>query len=61
MAVLSKLKNGVSLRANIETLAGLTLTIEDELKQKDFGADWRVVFGTRRVPHEDRCLDQATK
>ena len=37
MAVLSKLKEmEFHSRANIETLAGLTLTIEDELKQKDF-------------------------
>ena len=37
VAVLSKLKEmEFHSRANIETLAGLTLTIEDELKQKDF-------------------------
>jgi hypothetical protein len=37
MAVLSKLKEmEFHSRANIETLAGLTLTIEDELKQKEF-------------------------
>jgi hypothetical protein len=36
-AVLSKLKEmEFHSRANIETLAGLTLTIEDELKQKEF-------------------------
>jgi molecular chaperone GrpE (heat shock protein) len=35
--VLSKLKEmEFHSRANIETLAGLTLTIEDELKQKEF-------------------------
>jgi hypothetical protein len=37
MAVLSKLKEmEFHSRANIETLAGLTLEIEDELKQKEF-------------------------
>ena len=37
VAVLSKLKEmEFHSRANIETLAGLTLTIDDELKQKDF-------------------------
>ncbi len=37
MAVLSKLKEmEFHSRANIETLAELTLTIEDELKQKEF-------------------------
>jgi hypothetical protein len=37
MTVLSKLKEmEFHSRANIETLAGLTLTIEDELKQKEF-------------------------
>ena len=37
IAVLSKLKEmEFHSRANIETLAGLTLTIEDELKQKEF-------------------------
>jgi len=36
-AVLSKLKEmEFHSRANIETLAGLILTIEDELKQKEF-------------------------
>ena len=36
-AVLSKLREmEFHSRANIETLAGLTLTIEDELKQKEF-------------------------
>ena len=36
-AVLSKLKEmEFHSRANLETLAGLTLTIEDELKQKEF-------------------------
>ena len=36
-AVLSKLKEmEFHSRANIETLAALTLTIEDELKQKEF-------------------------
>jgi hypothetical protein len=39
VAVLSKLKEmEFHSRANIETLAGLTLTIEDELKQKEFAA-----------------------
>ena len=37
MAILSKLKEmEFHSRANIETLAGLTLTIEDELKQQEF-------------------------
>jgi hypothetical protein len=37
LAVLSKLKDmEFHSRANIEALAALTLTIEDELKQKDF-------------------------
>ncbi len=37
VAVLSKLKEmEFHSRANLETLAGLTLTIEDELKQKNF-------------------------
>ena len=37
IAVLSKLKEmEFHSRANIETLAGLSLTIEDELKQKEF-------------------------
>ena len=37
IAVLSKLKEmEFHSRANIETLAGLILTIEDELKQKEF-------------------------
>lgn len=37
VAILSKLKEmEFHSRANIETLAGLTLTIEDELKQKEF-------------------------
>ena len=37
VAVLSKLKEmEFHSRANIETLAELTLTIEDELKQKEF-------------------------
>src|SRR3954468_12112533 len=37
VAVLSKLKEMEHYsRANIETLAGLTLTIDDELKQKEF-------------------------
>ncbi|MGI8821228.1 MAG: hypothetical protein ACR2ID_10235 [Chthoniobacterales bacterium] len=37
VAVLSKLKEmEFHSRANIETLAGLSLTIDDELKQKEF-------------------------
>jgi hypothetical protein len=37
VGVLSKLKEmEFHSRANIETLAGLTLTIDDELKQKEF-------------------------
>ena len=37
VALLSKLKEmEFHSRANIETLAGMTLTIDDELKQKEF-------------------------
>lgn len=37
VAILSKLKEmEFHSRANIETLAGLTLAIDDELKQKEF-------------------------
>jgi hypothetical protein len=37
IAVLSKLKEmEFHSRANVETLAGMTLTIDDELKQKEF-------------------------
>lgn len=37
VAVLSKLREmEFHSRANLETLAGLTLTIDDELKQKEF-------------------------
>lgn len=37
VAILSKLKEmEFHSRANIETLAGLTLEIEDELKQREF-------------------------
>ena len=48
LAVLSKLKEmEFHSRANIETLAGLTLTIEDELKQKEFSEPIGAVFSAQ--------------
>ena len=46
--VLSKLKEmEFHSRANIETLAGLTMTIEDELHQKDFAAAIEAVYSAQ--------------
>jgi hypothetical protein len=46
--VLSKLKEmEFHSRANIETLAGLTLTIEDELKQKEFSEPIGAVYSAQ--------------
>ena len=48
VAVLSKLKEmEFHSRANIETLAELTLTIEDELKQKDFADPIGALYGAQ--------------
>ncbi len=48
IAVLSKLKEmEFHSRANIETLAGLSLTIEDELKQKEFSESIGAVYSAQ--------------
>ena len=48
VAVLSKLKEmEFHSRANIETLAGLTLTIDDELKQKEFSDPVDALYGAQ--------------
>ena len=48
VAVLSKLKEmEFHSRANLETLAGLTLTIEDELKQKEFSDPIGELYGAQ--------------
>lgn len=48
VAVLSKLKEmEFHSRANIEVLAGLTLTIEDELKQKEFVGPIGELYGAQ--------------
>jgi hypothetical protein len=48
VAVLSKLKEmEFHSRANIETLAELTLTIEDELKQKEFSDPVGALYGAQ--------------
>lgn len=48
LAVLSKLREmEFHSRANIETLAGLSLTIEDELKQKDFAGPIGELYGAQ--------------
>lgn len=48
VAVLSKLKEmEFHSRANIETLAGLTLTVEDELKQKEFSDSIGAVYSAQ--------------
>ena len=48
ITVLSKLKEmEFHSRANIETLAGLTLTIEDELKQKEFSEPIGELYGAQ--------------
>lgn len=47
-AVLSKLKEmEFHSRANIETLAGLTLTIEDGLKQKEFSEPMGALYSAQ--------------
>lgn len=47
-AVLSKLKEmEFHSRANLETLAGLTLTIDDELKQKEFSDPIAELYGAQ--------------
>lgn len=52
VAVLSKLKEmEFHSRANIETLAGLMLTIEDELKQKDFSDPVAAVYSAQDQFH----------
>jgi hypothetical protein len=48
VAVLSKLKEmEFHARANIETLAGLILAIEDKLKQKEFSAPISALYSTQ--------------
>ncbi|HMJ07060.1 MAG TPA: hypothetical protein VK474_12440 [Chthoniobacterales bacterium] len=48
VAVLSKLKEmEFHSRANLETLAGLTLMIEDELKQKEFSDPIGALYGAQ--------------
>ena len=48
LAVLSKLKDlEFHSRANIETLAGLTLTIEEELKQKEFSEGIGAIYSAQ--------------
>lgn len=52
VAVLAKLKDmEFHSRANIETLAGLTLTIEDELKQKEFAEPIGALYSAQDVFH----------
>jgi hypothetical protein len=52
VAVLSKLKDlEFHSRANIEALAELTLTIEDELKQKDFVEPIGALYSTQDSFH----------
>lgn len=52
VAVLSKLKDmEFHSRANIETLAGLILTIEEELKQKEFSDPIGEVYAAQDVFH----------
>jgi hypothetical protein len=51
-AILSKLKEmEFHSRANIETLAGLTLTIEEELKQKEFSEPIGAVYSAQDAFH----------
>jgi hypothetical protein len=51
-AVLSKLREmEFHSRANIETLAGLTLTIEDELKQKEFSDPMGELYSAQEAFH----------
>ena len=52
VAVLSKLKDmEFHSRANIETLAGLILTIEDELKQKEFSEPIGALYAAQDAFH----------
>ena len=52
VAILSKLKEmEFHSRANIETLAALTLTIEDELKQKEFSEPIGAVYSAQDAFH----------
>ncbi|MGH8163402.1 MAG: hypothetical protein ACREP1_03605 [Rhodanobacteraceae bacterium] len=52
VTVLSKLKEmEFHSRANIETLAELTLTIDDELKQKEFSDPIGVLYSTQDQFH----------
>lgn len=52
VAVLSKLKDmEFHSKANIETLAQLTLTIEDELKQKEFSNGLGEVYSAQNSLH----------
>jgi hypothetical protein len=52
VTVLSKLKEmEFHSRANIETLAGLTLVIEDELKQKEFSDPVAALYGAQDAFH----------
>jgi hypothetical protein len=52
VAVLSKLKDmEFHSRANIEALAELTLTIEDELKQKEFSEPIGALYSTQDSFH----------
>ena len=55
-AVLSKLKEmEFHSRANIETLAGLTLTIDDELKQKEFSEPIGALYSAQDSFHTKRA------
>jgi hypothetical protein len=52
VAILSKLKEmEFHSRGNIETLAALTLTIEDELKQKEFSEPIGAVYSAQDAFH----------
>ena len=52
LAVLSKLKEmEFHSRANIETLAELTLTIEEELKQREFSEAIGALYSAQDVFH----------
>ena len=52
VAILSKLKDmEFHSKANIETLAQLTLTIEDELKQKEFSNELGEVYSAQDSFH----------
>ena len=52
LAVLSKLKDlGFHSRANIETLAELSLTIEEELKQREFAEAIGALYSAQEAFH----------